>query len=81
MFGNTPRNNVIGPGLVDLDASLQKEGALRESIKLQFRFDMFNLLNRPNFNLPNRIYGTSAFGSISSALDPRELQFALKLMF
>jgi hypothetical protein len=80
-FGNTPRNNVVGPGLVDLDASLQKEEALRESIKMQFRFDVFNVLNRPNFNLPNRIYGTSTFGAISSAQDPRELQFALKLIF
>jgi hypothetical protein len=80
-FGNTPRNNVIGPALVDLDSSLQKEVALRESIKMQFRFDVFNVLNRPNFNLPNRIYGTTTFGSISNAQDPRELQFALKLIF
>ncbi|HEX3377285.1 MAG TPA: hypothetical protein VHS29_10520, partial [Candidatus Acidoferrales bacterium] len=80
-FGNTPRNNVVGPGLVDLDASLQKEVVLRESMKMQFRFDVFNVLNRPNFNLPNRIYGTSTFGTISNAQDPRELQFALKLIF
>jgi hypothetical protein len=80
-FGNTPRNNVVGPSLVDMDVSLQKEEALRESIKMQFRFDVFNILNRPNFNLPNRIYGTSTFGSISNAQDPRELQFALKLIF
>ncbi len=90
-FGNTPRNSVIGPSLVDLDASLQKEAALRESVKVQFRFDVFNVLNHPNFNLPNRICTatstgtcmnpTSTFGSITSAQDPRELQFALKLMF
>jgi carboxypeptidase family protein len=83
-FGNTPRNSVIGPGLEDLDVSLQKEAALHESLKLQFRFDVFNALNHPNLNLPNRIFNsspTSTFGSISSAQDPRELQFALKLMF
>jgi hypothetical protein len=80
-FGNTPRNNVIGPDLVNLDVSLQKEEALRESIKMQFRFDVFDVLNHPNFNLPNRIYGTSTFGSVSNAQDPRELQFALKLIF
>jgi hypothetical protein len=87
---------VIGAGLVDLDASLQKEAALRESMKVQFRFDVFNVLNHPNFNLPGRIctlaltsdptQGTclnlkATFGSITSAQDPRELQFALKLMF
>jgi hypothetical protein len=80
-FGNTPRNSVNGPGLVDLDASLQKEAALRESLKAQFRFDVFNVLNHPNFNLPGRIFGASTFGAITSAQDPRELQFALKLMF
>lgn len=81
MFGNAPRNNVIGPGLVDLDTSLQKETSLYESLKLQFRFDVFNMLNHPNFNLPGRIFGASNFGVIQSAQDPRELQFALKLMF
>jgi hypothetical protein len=80
-FGNTPRNNVIGPSFVDLDASLQKEETLRESVKLQFRFDIFNVLNHPNFNLPGRIFGSSNFATITSAQDPRELQFALKLMF
>ena len=80
-FGDTPRNDVIGPGLVDLDASLQKEASLHESLKVQFRFDVFNVLNRPNFNLPGRIFGSSTFDTITSAQDPRELQFALKLMF
>ncbi len=81
VFGNTPRNNVIGPGLTDLDISLQKEGTLHENLKLQFRFDVFNALNHPNFNLPGRIFGASNFDVIQSAQDPRELQFAVKLMF
>jgi outer membrane receptor protein involved in Fe transport len=81
VFGNTPRNNVIGPGLTDLDLSLQKEGSLRENLRLQFRFDVFNALNHPNLNLPGRIFGSSNFDVIQSAQDPRELQFAVKLMF
>ena len=80
-FGNNPRNSVIGPGFVDLDTSLQKEWALRESMNLQFRVDAYNTLNHPNFNLPGRIFGASNFGVISSALDPREMQFSLKLVF
>jgi hypothetical protein len=80
-FGNTPRNDVIGPSLVDLDASLQKEAVVREWMKVQFRFDVFNVLNHPNFNLPGRIFGSSTFGAITSAQDPRELQFALKVIF
>jgi len=81
VFGNAPRNNVIGPGLTEMDLSLQKEGVLRENLRMQFRFDVFNALNHPNLNLPGRIFGNSNFDVIQSAQDPRELQFAVKLMF
>lgn len=64
-----------------MDVSLQKDIPLREAIRLQFRAEAFNLLNRPNFNIPNRIAFTPNFGTISSAQDSRQLQFALKLMF
>ena len=72
---------VVGPGLTALDLSLQKDWALHERLKLQFRFDVYNSLNHPNFNLAGRIYGAANFGVISSAGDPRELQWALKLLF
>jgi hypothetical protein len=80
-FGNAPRNSVIGPGLREFDLSLQKEIPLAEAVKLQFRAEAYNLLNRPNFNIPNRTAFTSNFGRISSAQDSRQLQFALKLAF
>ena len=80
-FGNAGRNMVIGPSLANLDVSLQKEWTLHENQILQFRFDAFNALNRPNFNLPGRIFGASNFGVIASAQDARELQFALKWIF
>jgi hypothetical protein len=80
-FGNAGRNIVVGPGLANLDLSLQKEWGLRENRTLQFRFDAFNALNHPNFNLPGRIFGASDFGVITSAQDARELQVALRLMF
>jgi hypothetical protein len=80
-FGNNLRNSVLGPGFVNLDMSLQKQWQLRESMVLQFRVDAYNTLNHPNFNLPGRIFGASNFGVIQSALDPREMQFALKLDF
>jgi hypothetical protein len=60
---------------------LQKKWSLRESQLLEFRVDAFNTLNRPNFNLPGRIFGAANFGVITSAQDARELQFALKLIF
>ena len=80
-FGNDPRNSVLGPGFVNLDMSLQKVWQLRESMGLQFRVDGYNTVNHPNFNVPGRIFGASNFGVITSAQDPREMQFALKLDF
>jgi hypothetical protein len=80
-FGGAPRNAVIGPGLQEIDLSLQKSIPLHEDIRLQFRAEAYNLCNHPNFNVPNRIAFTANFGSISSAQDSRQLQFALKLAF
>ena len=80
-FGNSPRNAVIGPGLEEFDFSLQKDMQLTEAAKLQFRAEAYNVFNHPNFNTPNRTAFTANFGSISSAQDSRQLQFALKLLF
>jgi hypothetical protein len=80
-FGTAGRNVVTGPGLTALDLSLQKEETLYERLKLQLRFDVYNSLNHPNFNLPGRIFDAANFGVISSAGDPREMQVALKVLF
>ena len=84
-YGNAGRDIVIGPGLDDFDATLQKEFPIRENVRLQFRLDVFNLFNHPNFNPPvgaGRTFSTAAsFGSIVSAQDPREMQFSLRLTF
>lgn len=80
-FGTAGRNVVTGPGLATVDLSLQKEGTIFERLKLQFRLDVYNSLNHPNFDLPGRIFGASNFGVITSAEDPREVQFAVKLRF
>jgi hypothetical protein len=80
-FGNSPRNGVIGPGLEEFDLSLQKDIQLTESVKFRFRAEAYNVFNHPNFNIPNRTAFTANFGSISSAQDSRQLQFAFKLLF
>lgn len=56
-LGTLGRDQIIGPGLVDFDFALEKEGRIasigRESLRLQFRADVFNAFNRANFSEPN----------------------------
>jgi len=62
-LGNVGRDQIIGPGLVDFDFSLEKEGQIapwgHEGLRLQFRFDLFNAFNRPNYSEPNGTLFTS----------------------
>ena len=71
------------PGLNNFDATFQKDFALQEGIQLQFRADMFDFFNHPNFKQPNRIFTAtpSNFGTISGANDPQIMQFILRLAF
>jgi hypothetical protein len=81
-FGNAGRNIVIGPGLIQWDASLLKNFNFTERTYLQFRFEAFNAANHPNWGNPNNNLSSSAFGRITGTRGTmRELQFALKLYF
>jgi hypothetical protein len=80
-FGNAPRNSVIGPGLANMDFVLAKTWRTGGRSELEFRWEIFNLFNRANFNLPNRIFGNPNFGRISSARNPREMQFGARFAF
>ncbi|PYR81850.1 MAG: hypothetical protein DMF87_03855 [Acidobacteria bacterium] len=53
-FGSTPRNFLRGPGFANVDASLTKNQSLKGDTKLQFRLEVFNVLNRANFATPTR---------------------------
>ncbi|HLW78390.1 MAG TPA: hypothetical protein VKU44_02225, partial [Terriglobia bacterium] len=77
--GNEGRNVITGPGLSDLDISLDRSVRLSERAGLVFRSDIFNLTNHPNFDRPGLIVGTSNFGRISSAENSRQIQFSLRL--
>ncbi|HEX5875231.1 MAG TPA: TonB-dependent receptor [Pyrinomonadaceae bacterium] len=80
-FGNAGRNILEGTGFQNVNASLVKNTALTERVNLQFRAEAFNLFNHPNFNLPDNFFGSPTFGRITSARDPRHIQFGLKLLF
>lgn len=80
-FGNAPRNSVFGPGFANVDFALAKTWRVAGASELEFRWEIFNLVNRANFDLPNRIFGNPNFGRIFSAKNPREIQFGVRLAF
>ena len=86
-YGNLGRDTLIGPGLATWDFSIVKNTALRERLSLQFRAEIFNLLNRVNFNTPNLIAFTptgvsGTAGAISgTSTTARQVQFGLKLLW
>lgn len=81
-FGNSARNLLFGPGDIVFDVSLMKDTSITESIKTQFRAEFFNLPNHANFGNPGaNISNPASLGRITSAGDPRQIQFGLKLLF
>jgi hypothetical protein len=86
-YGNLGRNTLGGPGLATWDLSMLKDSSLHESLKLQFRAELFNLLNRTNFNTPNLVVftpsGVSPTAGVitSTSTTSRQVQLALKLLW
>jgi hypothetical protein len=81
VFGDEGRNAVQGPGYVNWDASAFKNIRLTESKELQFRGELFDLLNHTNFRLPVSDIESPTFGQIQSDISPRVIQVALKFLF
>ena len=80
-FGNSGKNIIRGPGYFNTDFGVLKYTRLTERAGLQFRAEFFNIFNNVNFNAPNTNQSAAQFGRITSSLDPRILQFGLKLLF
>lgn len=98
-LGNLARNSVYGPGITTLDLSLVKNTAvprLGEFARVEFRAEAFNVLNHPNFQVPNRansvVYKASTNPAVAGAASnaqlltvtstaERQIQFGLKVIF
>jgi hypothetical protein len=80
-IGTGRRNQLRAPGLWNVDYSAFKEFGVWERAKLQFRGELFNLLNHPNLGVPNTSVTSPLFGQITSAMSPRIVQFGIKLLF
>jgi hypothetical protein len=79
-IGNASRNPVRGPGFRDLDLSLIKHTRLTERAEVEFRAELFNVLNTPAFAQPNGVVGNTAFGTITAtSAEERVAQFAVRI--
>ena len=81
--GNLGRNTLNMPRNIRIDLSIFKDFRITEGTKLQFRAEGFNVANTPLFGIPNNTIGAN-FGVITSTnafYTPRDIQFALKLIF
>jgi hypothetical protein len=81
-FGNSSRNLLFGPGDIVFDVSVLKDTMITEDLRVQFRAEFFNMPNHANFNNPgSNISVAGSLGRITSAQDPRQIQFGLKMIF
>ena len=80
-FGKQERNLLRNPGFWGWDMGLRKNFPVTERQKLQFRFEMFDILNHPNWNGANATPTSSSFGQITSKGGERNIQLALKYIF
>ena len=88
-FGNVPRNFLRGPGVWQVDSAVSKTFPIRERVGVQFRAEVFNILNGPQYANPDGLVSASDFGRIYLPLNttpigtgtPRQFQFLLKVKF
>ena len=82
VLSNAGRNLIESPGTKNLDVMVSRNFYMPwEGHQLQFRFESFNFTNTANFGRPNTGVGAPAAGTITTAADPRRIQFALKYVF
>lgn len=85
-FGNSGRNILDGPGQQFINMAMLKNFRLKERRNFQLRYELFNILNHPNFQLPERQFNLLGGGIITNVVDrgrggPRVMQIALKVEF
>jgi hypothetical protein len=88
-FGDVPRNFLRGPGVWQTDMALSKRFPITEQVQIQFRAEVFNIFNSPQFASPDGLISASDFGQVYLPLNttpigtgtPRQFQFLLKVAF
>jgi len=84
-FGNEGANILRGPGIANFDFNIRKNTPIRvrqdRRVDLQIGAEFFNLFNHPNFEGVGTVFASPSFGKLTSALDPRNIDFRLRISF
>lgn len=80
-FGNTRKDAIVGPGLVNFNLSLFKNFSVTERVRFELRFESFNTFNHTQFNGVDTNSGDGNFGAVTTTYDPRVLQLGGKISF
>jgi hypothetical protein len=80
-IGTASRNPVRGPSYRNVDLAVMRLVRVGGERVIEVRAEVFNLLNTANFGAPAGTQGAANFGTITTALDPRVVQFAVKYAF
>lgn len=80
-FGNAAVGSIMGPGTVNFDMALYKDFHFAERHTIEFRSEFFNIFNHTNFNGIDPTFGSGTYGQVTSAADPRIIEFALRYQF
>jgi hypothetical protein len=80
-YGNAAPGSILGPGLIDFDMAVYKDFHITERHTIEFRSEFFNILNHANLSGVTTALGSGSFGHVTSATDPRILEFALRYQF
>lgn len=81
VYGNSGRNILFGPGYKSADLKVGKNFYFAERYRVEFRTEMFNFTNTPNFGLPASAVNLAQAGQIRTAFEPRRIQMGLKFVF
>ena len=80
-FGNSGRNILDAPGHIQVDLSVYKNFKLWERSRVQFRWELFNVLNHANFGVPVNAVNAPDAGTLLSAGNGRLMQFGFRYQF
>jgi hypothetical protein len=80
-YGNAGTGTIRGPGMINFDTSLNKDFQVAERHHFEVRGEFFNTFNHTNFSTVNTTFGSSTFGYVTGARDPRIIELAMRYRF